>query len=689
MKLQTLLVVALAACGDTKLGDAPLDPPPPPELPRAEALEALCMGRLLYELFQDPWYFPNGAYCTERPLFTTLDYPEFVVDMSCRPGIPAYDWAAELLAAADAGRVELDILALLDCVESARALKADLPARQLPTDPAWLELGEGACSSFYHGTVPDGGECLDSWDCAEQDSGCYTDTPFETGTLRCMPSGQESDACDDWLGCAEGLTCSGGMCTSFDFGLGLGEECEFWFDCGGECTTCLPDPDSGLRVCQIRGGLNDTCEQYGDCADDLVCDAGTCKGAAEGEYCYTMPCLGEAFCASPCWAFDGQETACNNSGSCVYFAGDGFCEPVAGGPSDYVCRPYVAEGGACVPNGYVSFCDYGTFCNAEGVCVALAVEGEHCSEDGAGDPLCWGVFDCRSGVCVAPCQVEQDCGDGEMCDVFAGECVPLPEGTCATDAQCGPNEYCADCSYIETQQTCMNSIGCTWITTGICDPNVDCAEFNNDEIGCGNAAGCTFTAGSNATCDGAEQCTQLTQEDCEASLTCAWNATQGWCDYACYNYAQQTECEADARCGWIFGLCYTACFAYGSDGETACTDHAPYCVWNERGTCSPPACSNFDADRTTCRQTTGCDYYESGACGPIGPAATFACGQRAPVGTPCEADEMCLSNTCAEDESGDSVCAAERTAEHEWNVGWLLRLIIVMGGVLMLGRRSR
>jgi hypothetical protein len=713
------LSTCLFACSADGLHNAPEEEPLDPNVARrALEVRTLCAAYITYATLETYTQFPNGPFCTQHPIFTAEDFGDAVLDLVCSPGWPGYVWADSLLEAAEAGRVAIDRDLVQACITQAREVKARVPAVDLPTHADWLAVQAGPCRDFYRGTVADGEACLDDWDCAADASGCFTDTPFQSGTLRCAPAGQLDEPCSDWHGCAKDMYCSLGTCRSSLFGQPAGGACSYYWNCSDPCARCVITDGAG--VCDRRGGLGDACTLTSECATDLGCIDGVCNWAAVGAACdiLTIPCEFPALCASGCWEHDNRQAACEGTGACTYtfdtFANYGFCDPIPGGTLDYRCEAIPGAGEPCL----FGLCDTGYYCQA-GYCQNLAGVGMPCSPSGNSAPLCWNFLVCGdTGVCVAPCQLDADCGASEWCNLAAAPpvCVAVDPGNCTTSNQCADDQFCTNCAYFAGQQDCLNTVGCAWTSSGHC-ANF-CGDYNGNAVACGTHPECRFQTGTSvcasvcatlsanpdacdaddlcnfvesfSMCEPTVSCWSLLEADgCNADPTCVWNTDFEWCDDRCPTYQDVDSCRANTGCEWNSTACESICESGGPLDEEACGTHAASCSWNRYGACRDAVqCSTAGADGNACRALDNCSFVDSGECASAGPTATFSCQARRAVGEQCSGDEMCLSNTCADNE-GAMVCAETSWIDRATNVGWLVRLILAMGGVLILRRRIR
>lgn len=198
-----------------------------------------------------------------------------------------------------------------ECLEQMRAASAE------PDFCATGPTNAPACDTAFTspgGTVPPGGECTTSGDCAEPANGtasCHFEYDAETGssTSKCLVEmdGKQGDACigtvedgftshvADLSGVAEGYVC--------DMAKGL---------------YC----DRDELVCKPVAQLNEQCSFDHPCAIGTVCDfaSSTCqKPAAVGEDCSATECEDGAYCdgdTNKCAPAKAGGEACDSSREC-------------------------------------------------------------------------------------------------------------------------------------------------------------------------------------------------------------------------------------------------------------------------------------------------------------------------------------------------------------------------------------
>ncbi|MCB9535883.1 MAG: hypothetical protein H6704_06425 [Myxococcales bacterium] len=227
------------------------------------------------------------------------------------------------------------------------------------------------------------------------------------------------------------------------------------------------------------------CESDSDCEAGRRCDTGSGNCVARGEKATGDACTANNQC---------------NGGLCLKttaFRG-GYCSARCGNQfAD--CEP----GASCVTVDGAAVCLGG--CDGDGDC--RGGDGYKCREvarttDSQGDSV-------PVRACVPRCQSNDECGDGEHCDVESGDCVegvgdPNPLGAfCAGDGDCAsgacltgerwPNGYCtAGCD--ACTGTC-NTTADGDVCLAACDADLDCRPG----YVC-NDGGCTGPCKSEADC---------------------------------------------------------------------------------------------------------------------------------------------------------------------------------------------
>lgn len=224
---------------------------------------------------------------------------------------------------------------------------------------------------------------------------------------------------------------------------GLGESCvanECVAPDGSECGT--NNPCAGGEVCRnfkCEAADEPECVDRSDCRSGEVCIDGGCVAAAEdcvfNDECDGGVCV-DGTCASTCEA----DAECGANERCR----DGLCEALE-------CRRSAdcAAGNICVDArcektcdaGSGAGCDAGWVCNSFGYCEAD--ESVECRSNAE----CARDEQCTGGTCATPCNCNQQCGDGQVCDLDSGTCeAPAadPAPACENDCDCPSGQACVE-----------------------------------------------------------------------------------------------------------------------------------------------------------------------------------------------------------------------------------------------------
>ena len=241
----------------------------------------------------------------------------------------------------------------------------NLVAKQCLDDFAKSECGVvslPSCDLVFVGTIPNGGACTDTQECAG-DAHCQLDSC--PGTCQANPTMGQS--CLDSARCGADLACNAdNVC---DLPLANGEPCQTGDNCAsGYCRSV-----DGVRTC-------DDLTEYFSLARDAPCDGlFTCQ---KGLYCPIT--LGEAPVCTPV-ANLGQactslpyDTACVDGAYCATTSGDasgaGTCvaQTALGGTCTQAreCMTGVCDGGTCQPRSAL-----GGPCVTDARCVGVCVNG--------------------------------------------------------------------------------------------------------------------------------------------------------------------------------------------------------------------------------------------------------------------------------------------------------------------------
>lgn len=168
-----------------------------------------------------------------------------------------------------------------------------------------------ACDNVFSGSVPAGGDCETSIDCAAPVQGgvtChydYSGGSTAQGVCKIQPLPAEGQPC----------------------GAGASTETEYY--------VCDQDPASycDAGTCKKKSALGQACSGYSSCAPGAYCASGTCVAlAAVGEPCGSQGCVEQAYCdagscakkkamGEPCQSYDECQGSCDSS--------TGKCRPTA------------------------------------------------------------------------------------------------------------------------------------------------------------------------------------------------------------------------------------------------------------------------------------------------------------------------------------------------------------------------
>jgi hypothetical protein len=261
----------------------------------------------------------------------------------------------ELLAGIDNGTIRYDEDAAQECIDAFRDASCDETTRE-------ARVESPACLDAIRGTIPDGGGCAISAQCASGDC--------------------ERMACPD--------ACCPGTCGPTRFEAPIGGPCSIDIDCaaGGYC--------SGT-TCAALLAIDQPCTADDECDYGLYCtDAGACADAPnQGDACPDGSCA------------DIGNSCADATMTCVPLGGLGASCGLASGvgcQALYICddttntcseRPGVGETCtfACAPGAY---CDFGT---------------QSCVADQPDGAPCLGGNECASGYCddAGVCGPEPQC----------------------------------------------------------------------------------------------------------------------------------------------------------------------------------------------------------------------------------------------------------------------------------------
>lgn len=271
--------------------------------------------------------------------------------------------------------------------------------------------------------------------------------------------------------------------------------------------------------------------------------------------------------------------------------------------------------------------------------------------------------DVPNAVCVADsaCAMDEDCGDGRTCDTAASPpaCVPA---ACAGHSDCG--------AWVCIGGTCAEPPSCA---EAACPEDLVC---NADDVceaptACADDSECTspqICAGG--VCRDAVSCTDSTQ--CESGLVCQ----QGTCDDACAMDAEcgdpnmftcetstglcRQRCLSDDNCGFGFICEELVCLPAECTVDSECTGNNEECQGEEMGhgrcvevfscTMDSECPDNFTCENMTCVELPACivdrdcgpmAYCEDRHCQPAEACNNGSC----PSGFDC-VGEVCVPGLC-------------------------------------------
>ncbi len=375
------------------------------------------------------------------------------------------------------------------------------------------------CSPFG-ALVTDGGACVTTSDCADDDTtcgaaaGCPTrcDPAGQLGMpctyscatgLRCnqttftcdqlIPAGQACDPSFFGPQCAVDSTCNStsGVCTSLP---GLNQPCPSF-----QCATGLAcKPADASFACQPRGGVGATCSSFTyDCLETLACIGGTCQTPlAMGQSCTNYrECQSGLSCSlGVCSAAKAEGEPCSGTSAAGFDeCRNGLCDQVLRRCVAYSASPPAAgqpcgsrgcaEGVQCrgiqsLPDGGYSpgTCGTGTVgdnCTRAYASVEQCITNARC-ELADGGLSSTGNGTCRPVSAGARCRNSSDCLTAEYCVSATGLCAPRAnEGQSCATAQCLQGQRCATSG---TARTCVRPGALGQACASTPDTSAQCAE---------------------------------------------------------------------------------------------------------------------------------------------------------------------------------------------------------------------
>lgn len=250
------------------------------------------------------------------------------------------------------------------------------------------------CLAAIEGTVPTGGDCRDSLDCAG-DGYCDAGSGLQECPGTCRPWKSVGESCADPIQCARGLKCVGSP------------------------ALCV-DPD----------GDGDPCGNQDDCAYHLFCIS------VDGEpICERQPHVSTATLGDECGAFDEVFSAPLCAGRLVCAEGTpGDGDSGAAAAEGATCQETVSPGAACHP-AFLNQCSQGQYCDTTTLrCIPLPTTGQACVDlDYLGlTNYCQPLHGCSpGGICEARRRNGEDCQND-------GQCL----STKCSDNHCTPDYAC-------------------------------------------------------------------------------------------------------------------------------------------------------------------------------------------------------------------------------------------------------
>ncbi len=297
------------------------------------------------------------------------------------------------------------------------------------------------------------------------------------------------------------------------------------------------------------------------------------------------------------------------------------------------------------------------------------VNGDKQQEDEDTDTCDEGLVEDGLGVCRTPCEAQEDCPDGEACQVSVGlclpavsvtcnpdacpegtvcppdggvECVPVIEGLCESDDDCDFGFYCEDSECVsragEVVQTCAADAECGPLMTcqfGVC---VGCL----DDLQCGLGGKCVLGTCVVAELGPAGECLTL---ECADGSRC--NPFSGVCEPTC---ELDDDCDEGQICAPVLNQCIAD---FGCEANEDCIT----------GSCTLGLCTNcLDGPNPqaedNCPASTNC--VEAGVGSAVGISSvclpSFDGGGDACADVTCGAQELCdpLDGSCYPE---DGTCA--------------------------------
>lgn len=422
-----------------------------------------------------------------------------------------------------------------------------------PCSPGFVCTAERVC--VREGELPDPDDGVPP----PADMGGACDDRCEAGGVRCSGDAIEScvdtdgDGCVEWgepIACAEGLTCSAGLCSD-----------------PNECTDDCNEGDvrcgaAGVQECRADAD-GDPCLDWAPeevCPEGETCSNGACAAGGCDDECGegTSRCAPGGNGRQDCGNFDGDDCfewsdvrncgegqSCSNGvctlvEDCSDECAEGTAQCTDGSLARVACGNSDAD--ECLELGAPMRCGAGEICSG-GECQLADMCEDECAEGArrcamGGFQACAAVGGCMLWGALAACAIEEGCVDGQCVLNPVDECPGEGAVRCEGDAVVSCGYFDADAALDWSQpRPCGQDETCS---NGVCDA-IDQCQNECDEPGVLRCQG-----------GGIQQCDDFDADDCldwGRILPCGQgeSCNDGVCDLveACVN-----ECElGDAECG--------------------------------------------------------------------------------------------------------------------------------------------
>jgi hypothetical protein len=271
-------------------------------------------------------------------------------------GSGAY-YCGQIAAAVAAGKVTYDASGVAACTAGLAAQTCEDP-----TTPA-------SCTNLLLGTVPAGGACNDSIECAGVDVCTGSTCPGMCGPGVASGGDCSSQPCANALSCVYNTTTNAQTCQAL---LSSGAPCDpnadactYGLYCDAGTSHCLPVKTSG--ACTGNGcAAGYVCSSTGQCqmakAEGASCTAGQGE-CALGLYCTGGTCAQWPQPGGTCGNLQSGEYAGCQTGCCAYPADSG---------ATGTCVAPGSTGASCNNAAACPICGDGTSCSAAGACAATS-----------------------------------------------------------------------------------------------------------------------------------------------------------------------------------------------------------------------------------------------------------------------------------------------------------------------------